>query len=126
MSTVIPAATLAAMSAVQANNHMMWSNVVRIATSIELKQLLDKGFGFYGVLWTDTMLAHARKHFVAHEMMRRYNDAPVPRHPCIIPGFLHLLPLIGEALRPLVCEEQRFPLWKPPERLGDWERVRRA
>ena len=35
------------------------------------------------------------KHFVAHEMMRRYNPTSEPHHPSLIPGFLHLLPLVS-------------------------------
>ena len=31
-----------------------------------------------------------------------------------IPGFLFLMPIIGDALSSFVCEGQRFPLWKPP------------
>ena len=94
-----------------------------LARKAVLAEVLDLGFGLYGALHCEALLAHARKHFVAHEMMRRYSPAPTPQHPCLIPGFLHLQPLVAEALKPLVCGAQSFPLWKPPPKLGDWERV---
>ena len=57
-------------------------------------------------------------------MMRKYNDTPlVARHPSLIPGFLFLLPVIGEALKPFVTEGQVFPQYVPPAPLGDWIRL---
>ena len=93
------------------------------AASVSPQELLELGLSFYGVLWTRTLLFHARKHHVAHEMMRKYNPPHVPQHPCLVPGFMLLLPVLGEALRAHVCTAQSFPQYVPPGPLGDWRRV---
>ena len=79
---------------------------------------------FYGLLYTEMMLFHARKHVVAHEMMRKYAERPMQfGHPCLLPGFLTLLPALWDALRGHVAEGQHaFPQWVPPPRFGDWRR----
>ena len=88
-------------------------------------ELTDRGLGIYGMLWPETILFHARKHLVAWEMMRKYNDSPLQqRHPCLIPGFLFLLPELAAALPVAAGASQKaFPQWEPPGRLGDWKRL---
>ena len=83
---------------------------------------MEAGWGLYGLLWSETLLFHARKHYVGHEMMRKYSDNPlVPRTPSLIPGFLHLLPALAAALEAHAKRGQGpFPQWKPPDAWGDW------
>ena len=100
-------------------------DVERVAGSAKLVELTERGMAFYGLLYTEMMLFHARKHVVAHEMMRKYSDTPLdPRHPCLIPGFIFLLPTISAALQQRVAEGQHgFPQWVPPPPFGDWQRA---
>ena len=97
--------------------------------TIGLDEVVRSGLGFYGMLWTDQLVAHARKFHVAHHMMRKYSEAHEQfnaRHPCVIPGFMVLQPQLGKSfpeLRAHVCAGQSFPQWKPPGPLGDWERI---
>ena len=89
--------------------------------------LLRDGLAFYGLLWTDQLVFHARKYHVQYHMMRKYNEAAelAPKHPCLIPGFLFLMRDIGDfgELKRHVTKTQQFPLWTPPAAYGDWERV---
>jgi len=94
--------------------------------SVEMAELASHGWSFYAMLWTDLLLFHARKHYVAHEIQRKYSKMMVHRHPCLLPGFLILLPELAEALKPLVWADHlpaRFPQWVPPGPLGDWEPI---
>ena len=95
-----------------------------LAASVGPSELTERGFGLYGALWTDMLVYHARKHRVAHEMMLKYTGGAVGAerfgHPCILPGFLLLLPTLAHALGGHVRGEQSFPQWVPPPPLGDW------
>ena len=98
-----------------------------LVLDLSLDEVLDCGLAFYGVLWGEMMAFHARKHNVAHEMMRKYSESPlVPRQPTVIPGFLFLQPLIAEALRGEIEDSQGpFPrTWRAPRRFGDCGRLR--
>ena len=94
---------------------------------IDARTAFHEGFAFYGLLWTDQLIFHARKWHVAYQMMRRYNEEEEakPAHPCLIPGFLFVMRELAELpeLREHVTANQRFPRWKPPEPLGDWKRL---
>ena len=90
------------------------------AAAVSAAELAERGLSFYGVLWVDAMIFHARKHWVAHETQRKFSAPPEWREPVVLPGFLLLLPTIGAALAPLVCADQHFPTLVPPGPLGDW------
>ena len=62
-------------------------------------------------------------------MMQKYSTPPKQRQPCLVPGFITLLPLISEALGPHITPDQSFPQWVAPGPLGDWapaQRLKRA
>ena len=107
----------------------MWQGEVLRDAYLLTYLLIGDGCGrwsFYAILWTDLLLFHARKHYVAHEIQRKYSTPMVHRHPCLLPGFLILLPELAEALKPLVWADHlpaRFPQWVPPGPLGDWEPI---
>ena len=88
--------------------------------ALGLEETLERGMCFLATLWTETLLFHARKRHVAHEMQQKYSPPMATRHPTLIPGFMTLLPMFGEALAAHVCGGQSFPQWVPPARLGDW------
>ena len=94
--------------------------------AIGLDEVHEHGLSCVACLWAEKLLFHARKHFVAHEMMRKYAPPMAFGVPSLLPGFLVLLPTIADALRPLVwgaAEARAYPQWAPPARGGDWRKL---
>ena len=99
---------------------------VAAALAVPMGDLTEIGLALYGVLHSEAFAFHARKHVVSFEMMRKYSDNPmVHRHPCLIPGFLTIMPHLAKAFARHVAEGQKagFPQWQPPMPWGDWTRV---
>ena len=93
---------------------------------VSIEEVDEFGMGLLSLFWTEKLLFHARKHWVAGEIQRKYNAPMRFGHPALLPGFLTLLPQLASALRPLVWSDEmarRFPQWRPPGPLGDWVRV---
>ena len=86
--------------------------------------IVATGLAFYALLWTETVLFHARKHHVSYHMMRKYSKPLMPNEPCLIPGFVVLLPTLGAELAAHVTPGQVFPLFEPPDPLGDWREIK--
>ena len=88
--------------------------------------MLERGLSFFSVLWTEKLLFHATKYFVAEEIQRKYSTPMQFGHPSLLPGALVLLPHLAAALRPLVWSEDAaaaFPQWHPPRAWADWTRL---
>lgn len=88
--------------------------------AVDAGRLQSRGLSFYAVLWHEMLLFHARKRHVSYQMQQKYGPPMATRHPTLIPGFMTLLPVVGEALAPHACEGQAFPQWAPPGPMGDW------
>lgn len=93
---------------------------------VTVDEVLERGLSFFSVLWTEKLLFHATKYFVAEEIQRKYSTPMQFGHPSLLPGALVLLPHLAAALRPLVWSEDAaaaFPQWHPPRAWADWTRL---